>query len=99
MHKFIFPGSNSGTFVFEFFYDWSCKITMPIGLSNDTEKSAYQEYYIDLGFDEEKVNKFNLVSGSEIEGRRFCGIPSVIPRQRFFYKAFWTEYECGWSMK
>lgn len=72
---------------------------MPIGFSDDIEKSAYQNYYINLGFDEEKVNKFNLVSGSEIEGRRFCGIPSVIPRLRFFYKAFWTEYERGWSMK
>ena len=74
MHKFIFPGSNSGTFVFEFFYDWSCKIAMPIGLSNDTEKSAYQEYYIDLGFDEEKVNKFNLVSGSDIFNALFSGM-------------------------
>lgn len=74
MHKFIFPGSNSGTFIFEFFYDWSCKITMLIGLSNDTEKSAYQEYYINLGFDEEKVNKFNLVSGSDIFNALFAGM-------------------------
>lgn len=47
---------------------------MPIGLSNDTEKSAYQEYYIDLGFDEEKVNKFNLVSGSDIFNALFSGM-------------------------
>lgn len=47
---------------------------MLIGLSNDTEKSAYQEYYINLGFDEEKVNKFNLVSGSDIFNALFAGM-------------------------
>ncbi len=74
MQKFIYPGSNSGTFVFEFFYDWSCKITVPIGLSNGVKKSVYQEYYHNLGFDEEKVNNFNLVSGSDIFNALFFGM-------------------------
>ena len=42
MQKFILPGSNSGTLVFELYYDWSCKITVPVGLSNDSKKEDYK---------------------------------------------------------
>ena len=74
MHKFILPGSNSVTFVFEFFYDWSCKITVPIGLSNGSKKDAYIDLFFDLGINKEDVNKFNLASGSDIFNALYFGV-------------------------
>lgn len=74
MQKFILPHSNSGTLVFEFFYDWSCKITIPIGLTNDRKKDDYIDLFFDLGINEEDFEKFNLASGSDIFTALFWGI-------------------------
>lgn len=74
MQKFILPGSNSGTFVFELFYDWSCKITVPIGLSNGNRKNDYLNIYTELGYDKEKVENFQLASGSDIFTALFFGM-------------------------
>ena len=72
MHKFIFPGSNSNTFVFELFYDWSCKITVPVGLTD--EKAKYVRIYTALGISEEKVEKFQLADGTDVFNVLFLGM-------------------------
>ena len=68
------PGSNSGTFIFELFYDWSCKITVPIGLSNGSRKDDYLNIYTELGYDKESVENFQLASGSDIFNALFFGM-------------------------
>lgn len=74
MQKFVLPGSNSGTFIFELFYDWSCKITVPIGLSNGSRKDDYLNIYTELGYDKESVENFQLASGSDIFNALFFGM-------------------------
>ena len=74
MQKFVLPGFNSGTFIFELFYDWSCKITMPIGLSNGSRKDDYLNIYTELGYDKESVENFQLASGSDIFNALFFGM-------------------------
>ena len=74
MQKFILPSSNSGTFVFELFYDWSCKITVPIGLSNGSRKDEYISIFTELGYNEEQVESFQLASGSDVFNALFFGM-------------------------
>ena len=74
MQKFILPSSNSGTFVFELFYDWSCKITVPIGLSNGSSKDEYISIFTELGYNEEQVESFQLASGSDVFNALFFGM-------------------------
>lgn len=74
MHKFILPGSNSGTLVFEFFYDWSCKITIPIGLTNGNNKNSYNDLFFGLGINEKDFNDFKLASGSDIFNALYLGV-------------------------
>lgn len=66
MQKFILPGSNSGTFVFEFFYDWSCKITIPIGLSSGKKKDSYIDLFLEFGIEQTAVDKIQFASGTDI---------------------------------
>lgn len=73
MQKFILPGSNSGTLVFEFFYDWSCKITVPIGLSNGRKKDSYIDLFLELGIGETDVDKIQFASGTDIFNALYFG--------------------------
>lgn len=74
MQKFILPGSNSGTLVFEFFYDWSCKINVPIGLTKGSEKDLFINLFLEMGVSEESINKFKLASGTDIFNALRLGI-------------------------
>lgn len=74
MQKSILPGSSVGTFVFELFYDWSCKITIPIGLSNGSKKDDYLSIYTELGYDEEKVKDLQLADGTDVFNALFFGM-------------------------
>lgn len=74
MQKFIFPNSNSGTLVFEIFYDWSCKITVPIGLTNDKQKNSYIELFLEMGISEENIENFKLASGTDIFNALYFGV-------------------------
>lgn len=74
MHKFILPGSNSATFVFEFFYDWSCKVTIPIGISDEYKMDSYIDLFLDLGINENAIRKFKLASGTVIFNALFWSL-------------------------
>lgn len=74
IHKFIMPGSNLGTFVFELFYDWSCKISIPVGLTNESNKNEYLKIYTDLGISKENVENFRLADGTDLFNALFLGM-------------------------
>lgn len=66
LQKYLLPNSTSGTLVFELFYDWSCKITLPVGISSEVDRDNYLKIYTTIGYAEEIVDKFQLASGTDI---------------------------------
>lgn len=66
MHKQTLPGTNSSTLVFELFYDWSLKITVPLGLPDESQKKKYERIFTDIDINIDDVNNFNLIDGSAL---------------------------------
>ena len=63
MHKSILPGTHSGTFVFELYYDWSCKILVPLGTLSENDKLKAKSILFDLGIDDEIFKRMPLLDG------------------------------------
>lgn len=74
MHKSILPGTNSSTLVFELFYDWSCKITLPVGIPIADDKKKYKDIYISQGFDDTIVDKFSIADGQSLFNALYLGL-------------------------
>lgn len=62
-HGSVLPSTNSITCVMEFFYDWSCKIYVPLAVSDYEEANAVRQWFEEMAIDQEDINKFRLVSG------------------------------------
>lgn len=66
IHKPIIPGTYSGTYVFELFYDWSCKIIVPVPFINENDKNKPKIFLRDLGIAEENIEKIPLTNGFDV---------------------------------
>ncbi len=98
IHKRIYPSTNSGTFVFELFYDWSCKIYLPLGGNNISELNDCKNRLIKMGIDEEIVDKFKMIDGSVCGNILFGGLhlfAKIAQRRKLKEKnyAFYLEFE------
>lgn len=69
-HKQIYPGSSGGTIVLELFYDWSCKIYLPLGVSDSQEINEIKHFYEDLGM--QNVDKFQLFNAGTVCNALMC---------------------------
>lgn len=66
MQKPVLPGKNAGTYVFELYYDWSCKILVPFGSMTDEDKLKAKRVLHDLDISDEDFNSLPLVNGGTI---------------------------------
>ena len=73
-HRFTLPGTNSATFIFEFFYDWSCKMSLPLGVSNDGAKESLESLFYSIGIDEEAIENFKIADGTIIFNSIYAGL-------------------------
>lgn len=74
MHKPILPGSNGGTFVFELYYDWSCKILIPIGCTHEGQADQFKVLFQSLGVRATDLEHFNVADGNAICNALFGGL-------------------------
>lgn len=97
-HKQVYPGNNSGTMVFEMFYDWSCKIYLPLGNYDSEEIGEIKLFYESLGIEKEVVDKFQLINAGTVCNALMCclmafkGIAEKYGLKEHNY-AFCTEIE------
>lgn len=66
MHKSILPSTNNGTFIFELFYDWSCKIYLPLGNFDFDEIKYAKERFKSMGIESSIVDNFKLINGGTV---------------------------------
>jgi len=71
-HRNVYPRTNSGTFVFEMFYDWSCKIHIPLGVENDFEKEEFIDLFKSLGVKTSIAEEYSIINGSLLLNSVFC---------------------------
>ena len=74
MHKMIFPGSNSATFIFEIYYDWSCKMIIPIGCTGDEQREEFKDLFNQFGIRRKVVDNFQIADGNVICNALFGGL-------------------------
>ena len=74
MHKAIFPGSNAATFIFELYYDWSCKIIIPIGCTSDEQREEFKDQFNQLGIRRKTVDNFQIADGTATCDALFGGL-------------------------
>ena len=97
-HKQVYPGNNNGTMVFEMFYDWSCKIYLPLGNYDSEEIGEIKLFYESLGIEKEVVDKFQLINAGTVCNALMCclmvfkGIAEKYGLKEHNY-AFCTEIE------
>jgi len=97
-HKQVYSGNNSGTMVFEMFYDWSCKIYLPLGNYDSEEIGEIKLFYESLGIEKEVVDKFQLINAGTVCNALMCclmvfkGIAEKYGLKEHNY-AFCTEIE------
>lgn len=70
----ILPCSNAATYIFEMFYDWSCKISVPLGVSEGEEKEEFIEILSSAGIDEETARRFRIANASTLFNSIFLGL-------------------------
>lgn len=73
MHKMIYPGTNGVTLVFELYYDWSCKMSVPMGCSPE-EKDGLKDLLVFAGINEDVVENMQVVQGSTLFNSMVAGI-------------------------
>lgn len=69
----ILPSTNSATYIFEIFYDWSCKISVPLGVSEGLEKEEFVGALESVGVDYEIAQNFRIANGSTLFNSMFFG--------------------------
>ncbi len=74
MHKTIFPGSNGATFIFEIYYDWSCKIIIPIGCTGDEQREEFKDQFNQLGIRRKVIDNFQIADGTSTCAALFGGL-------------------------
>lgn len=74
MHKTIFPGSNGGTFIFELYYDWSCKIIVPIGCTSNEQNQEFKNQFHQLGINRAVIDNFQIADGTSTCNVLFGGL-------------------------
>ncbi len=97
MHKDILPGSKGGTFIFEIYYDWSCKIIIPIGC-DEYKSEGFKEQFHQLGVSNAMLDNFRIADGTSICSALFSGLTlfSEIAKKYGLKEkdyAFCTEFE------
>lgn len=98
MHKTIYPGTNGATFIFELYYDWSCKISIPLGTSGDDELEQFRNQFNYLGIRRSLLENFKIANGTTVCNALFGGIhlfASIAKKYKLKAKdyAFCTEFE------
>lgn len=71
-HKQVYPGNNGGTMVVEIFYDWSCKIYLPLGKYDSGEIDDINNFYESLGM--QNIDKFPLINAGTVCNALMCGL-------------------------
>lgn len=74
MHKTIIPGTYTATYVFELYYDWSCKIIVPIPFINESDKNKVISLLRNLGIAEESIEKIPLTNGFDVFSKLVSGM-------------------------
>ncbi|MBR2388508.1 MAG: ATP-binding protein [Clostridia bacterium] len=98
MHKAVLPGSKGGTFIFELFYDWSCKILVPIGCTSTNQVEKFKEQFCQFGISEKAVENFNIADGTSVCNALFGGLHLFADLAKAYKLkekdyAFCTEFE------
>ena len=98
MHKNILPGSKGGTFIFEIYYDWSCKIIIPIGCSSDDQREDFKDLFHRLGVRSTFLDDVQIADGTSICSALFGGLKLFADiAKKYSLKekdyAFCTEFE------
>ena len=98
MHRKTMPGSNSLTFIFELYYDWSCKIILPIGCESTDQREAFKEQFNQLGVARKFTENFEVADGTMACNALFNGLQlfaSLAKKYKLQEKdyAFCAEFE------
>lgn len=65
-------GNNGGTMVEEIFYDWSCKIYLPLGKYDSGEIDDINNFYEGLGM--QNIDKFPFINADTVCNALMCGL-------------------------
>ncbi len=52
--------------MFEIYYDWSCKIIIPIGCSSDDQREDFKDLFHGLGVRSTFLDDFQIADGTSI---------------------------------
>ena len=90
--------SKGGTFIFEIYYDWSCKIIIPIGCSSDDQREDFKDLFHGLGVRSTFLDDFQIADGTSICSALFGGLKLFADiAKKYSLKekdyAFCTEFE------
>ena len=92
LHKGIEPETNGATYIFELFYDWSFKISCPLGFSDSGSMDSIKEYYKELGKNI-NVESLKMVDGMSLGHALIAGF-LIIEWISKKYKVRETDYVC-----
>jgi hypothetical protein len=95
--KQTYPGLG-GTIIFEIFYDWSCKIYIPLGVSDSEEIDEIKRFYSSIGIPDKTVEQFRIINAGVVcNGLMFCLMAFDDIAKKYHLKekdyAFCTEVE------
>lgn len=98
MHKSILPSTHNNTFIFELFYDWSCKIYSPLGISDHDEIEYAKAHFKGMGIESSIIDGFKLINGVNSINAILCGVilfEEIAKKYRLKEKdyAFYCEIE------
>ncbi len=65
MCEYVYP-KKGGTIIMELYYDYSCKIYVPVGINDPNEIETAKSFYKRYGIPESSINEFRIYNGSMI---------------------------------
>lgn len=74
MHKTLYPGMRGATFIFELYYDWSCKISAPLGCTRLGQDDDFRFVYNQAGISDEILSEWRFIDGSALCNALFGGL-------------------------
>ena len=74
LHRTVLPGTYSGTFIFELYFDWSCKMIVPIGYTNQEEKDKAMTILFNCGVRDINDDNIPMANGFEVFSALFSGM-------------------------
>lgn len=70
----LLPSTNIMTLVLELFYDFSCKIYLPLGTPSQQDIAQIRNCFVDIGISNEVVNNFRILDGDTCTNALYGGL-------------------------